>query len=1017
MACAPSTRPSRSMLAPWPRPPPYRPPVSSPSSNHLTLRPFSDEDVELKSRSSFTGRSCRKEFLLDPTAGETLLESWQAVPGITKMNQQSTHRHWRPWVLMLTVIFLLGLTDVWNRGQTVRQLTSREAGYPESGARISSPQNRQGSGVTCLSIPEQDRFDCYPERDRVVTQKLCEQRGCCFVQVTMDLTGVPWCFYPPNFPSYILGNRTITELGEAGELTRRNKTYYPRDIWKLQLNVMFEADHRLHIKINDSSNPRYEVPIEVPRATKKAMNPLYTVEYSEDPFGIVVRRVSTRTVLLNTTVAPLFFADQFLQMSTSLPSTYLYGLGEHRAGFLHSVQWNTLTFWARDIAPQESVNLYGVHPFYLSLEPDGKSHGVFLLNSNAMDVALQPTPALTWRTIGGILDFYIFMGPDPNSVIQQYLEVIGLPSMVSAWGLGFHLCRWGYETSNTTWEVVKQMRKAGMPQDAQWNDIDYMTNYRDFTFDPERFASLPQLVADLHSHGQHYVMILDPGISSIQPPGSYWPYDEGLKRGVFITNTSGSPLIGKVWPGLTAFPDFTNPDTHQWWLDNLLHFHKAVPFDGLWIEACGHQERCHHSCTKRQDMNEPSNFVDGSESGCPTNELENPPFVPGVLGGSLRSRTICASVKQKALTHYNVHSLYGLMEAKASASALIKIRKKRPFVISRSTFPSQGKYSGHWLGDNRSQWKDMYFSIPGILNFNMFGIPLVGADICGFGGSTTEEMCVRWMQLGAFYPFSRNHNVQKEKAQDPTVFSASAQAAMKRVLLIRYSLLPYLYTLFHHSHIRGETVARALLFEFPEDKNTYSIDRQFLWGRSLLITPVLEPGASSVTAYFPKGVWYNLYTGSPLVSTGEYVKLPAPLDTINLHLREGEIIATQEPATTTWVSSGNPLYLLVALSQDTSAKGYLFWDDGESLDTYERNDYTYVEFTTDKNELTSKVLHVNVDASYIKVDIVSVFGVKFHPSRVIVNGKSVPFSHSSNQVLTVDNLHLPLEKQFSICWS
>lgn len=179
---------------------------------------------------------------------------------------------------------------------------------------------------------------------------------------------------------------------------------------------------------------------------------------------------------------------------------------------------------------------------------------------------------------------------------------------------------------------------------------------------------------------------------------------------------------------------------------------------------------------------------------------------------------------------------------------------------------------------------------------------------------------------------------------------------------------------------------------------------------------MLEPGASSVTAYFPRGVWYDFYTGSPLVSTGEFIKLPAPLDTINLHLREGEIIATQEPATTTWVSSGNPLHLLVALSQNTSAKGCLFWDDGESLDTYERNNYTYVEFTTDKNELTSKLLHVNVEATYIKVDTVSVFGVNFQPSKVIVNGSPVPFSHSSNQVLIVDKLQLPLEKEFYISW-
>lgn len=158
-------------------------------------------------------------------------------------------------------------------------------------------------------------------------------------------------------------------------------------------------------------------------------------------------------------------------------------------------------------------------------------------------------------------------------------------------------------------------------------------------------------------------------------------------------------------------------------------------------------------------------------------------------------------------------------------SALQRIVGKRAFVISRSSFPSQGMYSGHWLGDNRSQWKDLYasiagqdlsyrwsfecipgillyraccdvtsrwtchghrhvlfltvlstlffffflsfFSHPGILTFNLLGIPLVGADICGFGEEPQEEMCVRWTQLGAFYPFTRNHNSIDMKVSRP----------------------------------------------------------------------------------------------------------------------------------------------------------------------------------------------------------------------------------------------------------
>ncbi|KAM8798466.1 lysosomal alpha-glucosidase-like [Eudromia elegans] len=852
----------------------------------------------------------------------------------------------------------------------------------------------------CLAVPRSQRFDCYPERRVVVTRELCEGRGCCFVPgAAGGERGVPWCFYPRGFPGYALRSLDRTALGMAGLLARATPAPYPRAVEELRLDVRFETDTRLHVKITDAAKPRYEVPLEVPPATKRAENPLYSVEFSREPFGVLLRRRATGTVLLNTTVAPLIFTDQFLQISTALPSPFLYGLGEHRTKLLHSLNWTTLTLWARDVPPSESLNLYGAHPFYLVMEQGGDAHGVFLLNSNAMEVALQPAPALTWRTIGGILDFYIFLGPDPNMVIQQYQQVIGFPAMPPLWALGFHLCRWGYGSSNETWQTVKAMRNYRIPQDAQWNDIDYMDGYRDFTFDPEKFASLPSLVEDLHKHGQRYVMILDPGISSTNPNGSYWPFDEGLRQGLFINTTQGQPLIGQVWPGFTVFPDFSNQDTHQWWLENLQRFHAQVPFDGLWI-----------------DMNEPSNFMDGSEEGCPPGDLDSPPYTPAVLGDSLYAKTVCASAKQSASVHYNLHNLYGLMEAKATASALIQIRGKRPLVISRSTFPSQGRYSGHWLGDNRSQWKDMYYSIPGLLSFSLFGIPLVGADICGFSGSTSEELCTRWMQLGAFYPFARNHNTQKEQAQDPTVFSPAARTAMKDVLLTRYSLLPFLYTLFHRAHLQGDTVARPLFFEFPQDVATYGMDRQFLWGRSLLVTPVLEPGADSVVGYFPRGVWYDFYRGSSVNSSGEMLKMSAPLEHLNLHVREGAVLPTQKPGITSEASRGNPLRLIVALSQHGTAWGDLFWDDGESLDTFERGSYSYLVFNVTQNVFSSIVLHTSAEATGVVIDTLSVFGVRDPPSKVLLDGQEKPFSYLDTQVLTVSGLGRGLAQGFSLRW-
>lgn len=274
----------------------------------------------------------------------------------------------------------------------------------------------------------------------------------------------------------------------------------------------------------------------------------------------------------------------------------------------------------------------------------------------------------------------------------------------------------------------------------QWTDIDGMSAQMDWTFDQKNFAGLADILNDLHDHGQHYINIIDPAISNTV---GYYPYDSGLKSDIFIKySNKNEPLVGSVWPGTTVFPDFTNPNTTLWWTEQAIRFHNQIPFDGMWI-----------------DMNEPSNFVDGSTIGCTNSSLDNSPYTPRVRGSSLYTKTVCPSARQYISNHYNLHNMYGHFEAIASNNALKAINKnKRPFVLSRSSFAGSGQYAAHWSGDNRANWEDLYYSIPIMLNFNMFGITQVGSDICGFIGDTTEELCIRWMQLGSFYPFMRNHN-------------------------------------------------------------------------------------------------------------------------------------------------------------------------------------------------------------------------------------------------------------------
>lgn len=230
----------------------------------------------------------------------------------------------------------------------------------------------------------------------------------------------------------------------------------------------------------------------------------------------------------------------------------------------------------------------------------------------------------------------------------------------------------------------------------------------------------------------------------------------------------------------------------------------------------------------------------------------------------------------------------------------------------------------------------MYLSISQSFLFQMVGIPMFGVDTCGFAQNTTEELCARWMQLSAFFPFYRNHYADGKRPQEAYIWPNVAEAS-RRAIGIRYSLLPYLYTLLFNAHTRGDTMMRALGWEFPDDESLREVDNQFLLGPSLLVTPVLMPNTTTVKGTFPgirQGTrWYDWYTLQEVkgVEPGENVTMSAPLEHVNLHIRGGSIIPLQKPGSTTAATRRTPWSLVVALDDDGHAEGKLYLDDGESV--------------------------------------------------------------------------------------
>jgi alpha-glucosidase len=328
----------------------------------------------------------------------------------------------------------------------------------------------------------------------------------------------------------------------------------------------------------------------------------------------------------------------------------------------------------------------------------------------------------------------------------------------------------------------------------------------------------------------------------------------------------------------------------------------------------------------------------------------------------------------------------------------------------------------------------MYWSIQGILQFQIFQIPFVGADTCGFNEDTTEELCNRWMQLSAFAPFYRNHNTKGATSQEPYVWESVTNAS-RVAIAARYSLLPYWvsslcvrrgiveftcfrrqYTLFANASTNGTPPVRALFWEFPDEAELFAVDRQFLVGRDILVTPVLTSNVSTVDGWlssyssqgirpeknllgiFPgqgKTIWRDWYTHDVINATvGGNTTLSAPLGHINIHIRDGAALLLHEsPAYTVEETRQGPFALLVAQSADGYAFSTAYIDDGISDPP---GPSTTVTFQASKNSV--RIASEGEFKVVQKLVQVTILGVETKPTSVSVGGKAVQeFTYNSAQ--------------------
>ncbi|GAA1756399.1 glycoside hydrolase family 31 protein [Luedemannella helvata] len=596
---------------------------------------------------------------------------------------------------------------------------------------------------------------------------------------------------------------------------------------------------------------------------------------------------------------PAWHADGRATWTHRMPPDENYlGFGE-RTGLLDK-RGQRLACWCTDRYEYQGAGvdpLYQAIPFYLAVDAAGRSHGVYLHNTyrSVFDLTAQREQRLVMAVDGGELDWYVMAGPTPAEVVTRFTHLTGRMPLPPRWALGYQQARWGYDSAERIRAVAADLRRHDIPADVLYLDIDHQDGLRTFTWDPEAFPDPAGLAADLAADGFKLAAVVDVGVSH-QPEGGYDVFDEGHRKGYFLTEGDGL-LLRHVWPGLCAFPDFASPAVRQWW--------------GRWYASL--LDRGVRGVVN--DMNEPAMHdlpMDHPDSA----RVEPPLDTPHDLDAD----------------HAEVHNVYALLENAATDAALRDLRPdERVLRLSRAGGTGIQRYAAVWTGDNGSYWEHLEMSLPQLMNLGLSGVAFAGADIGGFFGDCGPELLARWFQLGCCYPLARNHCARGRAAQEPWVWGAETLDACRAAVRLRYRLLPYLYTLLADAAETGSPVLRPLLYHYPADRRGRQLADQALLGRDLLIAPVLRPGVTARAVYLPAGRWYDTRTGA-VHDGGRHVLVDAAIgDGLPLFARGGGVVPSGPVGRYADELPLNPLTLDVYPDRDGEAEGELYEDDGASM--------------------------------------------------------------------------------------
>ena len=558
----------------------------------------------------------------------------------------------------------------------------------------------------------------------------------------------------------------------------------------------------------------------------------------------------------------------------------LYGLGQHQAGV-----WNYRGETV-DLS-QENTNI--AIPLLVSTN----GYGIFWNNPSRSRVNNRFIHMLYLSAeVADRIDYYFLYGPEPDQIVAHYRELTGDAPMFGRWAYGFWQCKNKYQSQQDLESVAAKYRALHIPADNIVQDWFWWTNMGLMQWN-DHYPNPQAMIDTLHAEHFHLMVSIWPYFR----PGSA-VYDEFDKNGWFVAKTKAQ----SYHPVGQALYDPTNPAASKkyWENANAALFQKGV--DAWWL-----------------DTDEPE--TEGSENNLLTvNQL--------AIGSGARYANV----------YPNFHTATVAGGQRAASD------RKRVFILSRSAYAgAQRNGVTAWSGDVLSDWVTFQRQIPAGLNYALSGMPYWTTDIGGFtSGNPNDpayrELFIRWFQYGAFCPIFRVHGTREPSTNELWSYGPEAQKILTAFDTLRYELMPYIYSVAWKTTSEGYTPMRPLVMDYRTDVRAENTGDEFLFGPSILVSPVTEQGATARHLYLPKAQWVDFWSGKT-VEGGKAIDAAAPIERIPLFVRAGSIVPMGPDVEYAAEKPADPLELRVYRGADAAFT--LYEDEGDTYN-YEKGAYAVI---------------------------------------------------------------------------